>query len=117
MNDARVAALSKRAPRELADSRLSELDAAFGLTWSGNSEIAHAWLLVATRSGYAQANERLQEYLVTIGRWKLIRPLYEALAETPEGRARALAIYRTARPVYHPIAVDTIDQILEWDVQ
>ena len=104
-------------PEQLADSRLSELDAAFGLTQSGNSEIAHAWLLLATRSGYAQANERLQEYLVTIGRRKLIQPLYEALAETPEGRARALDIYRMARPGYHPIAIDTIDQLLEWDRQ
>ena len=104
-------------PEQLADSRLSELDAAFGLTQSGNSEIAHAWLLLATRSGYAQANERLQDYLVTIGRRKLIQPLYEALAETPEGRARALDIYRMARPGYHPIAIDTIDQLLEWDRQ
>ena len=104
-------------PEQLADSRLSELDAAFGLTQSGNSEIAHAWLLLATRSGYAQANERLQEYLVTIGRRKLIQPLYEALAETSEGRARALDIYRMARPGYHPIAIDTIDQLLEWDRQ
>ena len=44
-----------------------------------------------------------------------MRPIYEALAETPEGRDRALSIYRDARPGYHPIAVDAIDAILGWN--
>ena len=102
-------------PVRLSHARLRELDAAFGLTSSGNSEIAHVWLLLTTRSGYEPVKDRLREYLVSIGRRKLVRPLYEALAETPEGRTRALDIYGEARPTYHPITVDTIDQILGWD--
>ena len=102
-------------PAELSQTRLAELDAAFGLTESGNAEIAHVWLLIAVRNGYAAADTRLERYLVGIGRRKLIRPLYEALAETPDGRARARAIYRRARPGYHPISADTIDAILGWE--
>ena len=85
---------------------------AFQLTDSGNSEIAHVWLLLAIRSEYSPADERLERYLTRIGRRKLIQPLYEALAETPTGRARALEIYRRARPGYHPISAETIDRIL-----
>ena len=99
-------------PPEVDTGRLGELDRVFDLTGSGNVEIAHAWLLIAIRQGYGGASDRLEEYLLGIGRRKLIRPLYEELAKTPEGRIRALDIYRRARPGYHPISVGTIDEIL-----
>ena len=103
------------ASADLSAERMAALDAAFGLTGSGNAEIAHQWLLAAIRAGYGRADDRLDRYLVGIGRRKLIAPLYEALAATPDGRERALGIYRRARPGYHPISVDAIDAILGWD--
>ena len=102
-------------PEALTASQLGELDRAYGLTESGNAEIAHQWLLIAIRTSYRPADDRLERYLVGIGRRKLIRPLYEALAETPSGLDRARAIYRRARPGYHPISADSIDAILGWD--
>jgi len=93
---------------------MAELDRAFHLTRTGNSEIAFQWLLMSIRNRYEPANPRLEEFLLTIGRRKFIKPLYEELAKTPEGRERALAIYRRARPTYHPIAVTTIDEVLKW---
>ena len=103
------------ASADLSAERMAALDAAFGLTGSGNAEIAHQWLLAAIRAGYGRADDRLDRYLVGIGRRKLIAPLYEALSATPSGRERALGIYRRARPGYHPISVDAIDAILGWD--
>jgi hypothetical protein len=35
------------------------------------------------------------------------------MAKTPEGKARAAAIYKTARPGYHPITASTVDAILK----
>ena len=100
---------------DLSATRMAALDEAFGLTGSGNAEIAHQWLLAAIRAGYRRADDRLERYLTGIGRRKLIVPLYEALAATPAGRERALAIYRRARPGYHPISADAVDSILGWD--
>ncbi|MEW6212461.1 MAG: leukotriene A4 hydrolase C-terminal domain-containing protein, partial [Acidobacteriota bacterium] len=94
-------------------TKMEELDRAFHLTRSGNAEIAHQWLLIAIGNRYEAAYQRLEEYLISIGRRKLIRPLYEALVKTPEGRERAAAIYRKARAGYHPIAVDVIDKIVK----
>ncbi len=94
--------------------RMAELDNAFHLTRSGNSEIAFQWLLMSIRNRYEAAYPRLEEFLLTIGRRKFIKPLYEELAKTPEGKQRAVAIYRRARPTYHPIAVTTIDDVLKW---
>jgi leukotriene A-4 hydrolase/aminopeptidase len=97
--------------------RMEELDRAFNLTQSGNSEIAFQWLLMSIRNKYEPANARLEEFLLSVGRRKFIRPLYQELAKTPEGKERALAIYRRARPTYHPIAVTSIDQDLGWSGQ
>jgi hypothetical protein len=93
---------------------MAELDHAFHLTRSGNSEIAFQWLLMAIKNHYQPADQRLEEFLLTIGRRKFIKPLYEELAKTPEGKERALAIYKRARPTYHPIAVATIDDVLKF---
>ena len=100
-------------PETLPVDRLNDLDQKFGLTERGNSEIAHQWLLIAIRNQYAKADERLKSYLTTIGRRKLVLPLYKALLATPAGRQRVEAIYATARPGYHPITVDSVDRLLK----
>jgi hypothetical protein len=96
---------------------MGELDRAFNLTRSGNSEIAFQWLMMSIQNKYEAASARLEEFLLSVGRRKFIRPLYQELAKTPEGRERAIAIYRRARPTYHPIAVASIDQDLNWSSQ
>ncbi len=100
-------------PEKLPVDRLAELDKEFGLTARGNSEIAHQWLLIAIRNGYTPADERLKSYLTTIGRRKLVLPLYKALVATPAGRQHAEAMYATARPGYHPITVESVDRLLK----
>jgi len=102
----------KSVPGALPPQQMMELDQAFGFTEAGNSEVAHQWLLTAIRNQYAPAYLRLETYLVGIGRRKLIKPLYDELVKTPEGRARAEAIYERARPGYHPIAVSSIDEVV-----
>ncbi|MFN8010500.1 MAG: M1 family metallopeptidase [Holophagaceae bacterium] len=101
-------------PADLGLVRMQELDQAFRLTSQGNAEIAHRWLLLAIKRGYEPAYPRLEQYLVAIGRRKLITPLYEELARTPEGKLRAIDIYRKARPGYHPIAQASLDPLLGW---
>ncbi|MEM9057095.1 MAG: leukotriene A4 hydrolase C-terminal domain-containing protein, partial [Pseudomonadota bacterium] len=100
-------------PHDIHTARLGELDEAFALTASTNNEIAHSWLLVSIRSNYAPAQPRLEQYLIAIGRRKLIRPLYEALMATPEGAAVARRVYAQARPGYHPLAQSTMDRIVD----
>jgi aminopeptidase N len=101
-------------PRPLAIDRLAQLDAAFGLTKTGNSEVKCQWFLVTIPSRYAPADEALESFLLRVGRRKFLKPLYEALAATPEGKETARVIYARARAGYHRISSDTIDQILDW---
>ncbi|MEO8130330.1 MAG: M1 family metallopeptidase [Bryobacteraceae bacterium] len=100
-------------PETLDAKKMADLDAAFHLTKTGNSEILDQWLLMAIRNHYAPADARLKSFLLEVGRRKYIKPLYQELAKTPEGKERAREIYKAARPGYHPIAVTTIDDLLK----
>ena len=100
-------------PAKLPTERLAELDRAFRLTESRNAEIAHDWLLVAIKNGYHPADARLEAYLTTIGRRKLVLPLYQALIASDEGRKCAEAIYAKARPFYHPITAESVEKLLK----
>jgi leukotriene-A4 hydrolase len=70
--------------------------------------------VASIHAGYEGATARTAEFLSSQGRRKFLKPIYTALAATPAGKERALAIYRKARPTYHAIAVQSIDQVLDW---
>ena len=94
---------------------MERLDAAFGFSKSGNSEILAQWLVTAIHVGYEPAYPALERFLTTVGRRKFLTPLYKELVKTPEGLARAREIYAKARPNYHSVSVGTIDEIVMWD--
>jgi hypothetical protein len=91
---------------------LGRLDQAYGLTRSQNAEIEHSWLALAIRNNYQPSYARLEEYLTTIGRRKLIEPLYVDLMKTPSGSGFAKRVYAKARPGYHPVTAAAIDAIV-----
>ena len=100
-------------PKELSLMQLESLDAQYSLTESTNNEIAHAWLLLNIKKNNPAVNGRLENYMVSIGRRKLIVPLYKALLEDKSKLAFTQAIYDKARPGYHPLAQGTIDGLFE----
>lgn len=97
---------------KLEPFRLAELDRIFGLSTRRNGEIASVWLALAARSAYRVADDRIEAFLVGVGRPKLIKPVYRALLEGPGGARKARAIFDKAKPGYHPIAADAIEGIL-----
>ena len=96
----------------LTSAQLADMDRAFHLTQTGNSEILDQWLQMAITAEYSPAYPRLESFLTEVGRQKFIKPLYTALMKTPEGMKRARAIYTKARPGYHPIAQAAVDKIV-----
>ena len=104
-------------PQDLPPERMADLDRAFGFTATRNSEVLAAWLELAIESGYQrrspEVDRALADFLIRQGRRKFLKPLYEKLAETPEGRERAREIYAEARPTYHSVSRGTIDEVLE----
>ena len=100
-------------PEALTAEQLADLDAAFDLTNSRNNEIAHSWLLISVRNWYEPALPRLREYLVTIGRNKLVKPLYRELAKTEQGKALGRESFEKAKPGYHPLTVKANEKFVE----
>jgi leukotriene A-4 hydrolase/aminopeptidase len=103
----------KSMPETLSVVQMAKLDNAFNFTKIGNSEIAFQWLMMSIKNSYSPANLRLEEFLTTIGRRKFVKPLFDALAKTEDGKARAIEIYKKARPGYHPITQSSVDAILK----
>jgi leukotriene-A4 hydrolase len=101
-------------PQPLDAQKMADLDAAFNLTNSGNSEVLHAWLMNVVANRYEPAYPALERFLMTVGRRKFLRPLYQELARTPAGTDMALRIYEKARAGYHSVSQNTIDEILGW---
>jgi aminopeptidase N len=99
-------------PAASSAAQLARLDQAYGLTRSQNAEIERSWLALVIRNQYQPSYARLEEYLTTIGRRKLIAPLYVDLMKTSSGSEFAKRVYAKARPGYHPDTVAAIDAIV-----
>ena len=99
-------------PEDAETKTLTELDAAFGFTKSGNSEIVAEWLSIAAAARYEPSYERLESFLIEVGRRKFLTPLYKAMLTSDEGKVQAAAIYKKARDGYHAISRDTLDELM-----
>jgi leukotriene-A4 hydrolase len=100
-------------PATLSAKQLGDLDQGYGFTHSQNAEIEQSWLKIVIRNDYQPSYARLEEYLKTIGRRKLITPLYAELMKTAPGTEFAKRVYAKARPGYHPDTVSAIDAIVD----
>lgn len=100
-------------PEQMSQQQLQDLDKAFNFTNSGNSEVLAAWFIHAIRNNYTTADKAIETFLTNVGRRKFLVPIYKALAATPEGKKKALAIYAKARPNYHSVSTVTLDEMLK----
>ncbi|WP_211618716.1 M1 family metallopeptidase [Pseudidiomarina aestuarii] len=99
-------------PLDISAVNLARLDREYALTTSDNAEIAHAWLKLSIIKKYEPARERLRSYLLSIGRNKLVAPLYRELARTPDNLKWAREVYQEARSGYHPLTQSVNEAIL-----
>ncbi|MGK2875879.1 MAG: M1 family metallopeptidase [Nocardioides sp.] len=103
-------------PVDSGHDLLARVDAEFGFSVSGNIEIATAWLQLACESGYVftepAVDQALEGFLTRHGRALYIRRVYEKLAGSVAGLARAREIYAIARPGYHSVSQAAIDRLL-----
>lgn len=100
-------------PRELSIDQLSELDNQFYFTQSTNSEIQAEWYTIAIRNQYHEADPFIESFLTAIGRRKFLEPIYTEMIQTPEGMEWAREVYLKARPNYHFVSINTIDELLD----
>jgi hypothetical protein len=101
----------QRLTRPLTLDQAHELDDAYGMTARTNSEVLFEWLQISIESLYEPAFPRLEDFLMTVGRGRFVRPLYTLLRKDPRTRNWAAEIYARARPGYHAIARNALDKL------
>jgi len=99
-------------PQDLKAERLAELDQAWKLTEARNNEIAFRWYMAGIRAGYAPVKPKIEQFLLTVGRRKFVKPLFEELAKKPDDKDWAIAIYARAKPGYHPVTQAAAERAL-----
>ena len=87
-------AFSTTSRAELSAGQLAALDAALGLSGTGNNEILFLWLEMALENRYEPAVPQVETFLAEVGRAKFVRPLFQVLwNEGDWGRPIATRIY------------------------
>lgn len=100
-------------PEDITTEQMAALDEAFGFTNSGNSEIQFDWYQLAIERNYETAYPAIEEFLIRVGRRKFLQPLYQTMVDTNK-KDWAVEIYEQARPNYHSVSFNTIDNILNY---
>jgi hypothetical protein len=82
------------------------------LNGATNMEVRFAWLDLAVANHYDPAVPSLEQFLLSNGRGKFVKPLIKALAaDQAWGRPIAVRIYARARPLYHPTVTRELDPL------
>ncbi|MDB5014709.1 MAG: Peptidase rane alanine aminopeptidase [Daejeonella sp.] len=100
-------------PDIITTEDMLKMDKEFGFTNSANAEIQCAWYTLAVKEKYEPAYPNTEKFLISVGRRKFILPIYKELIKSTEGKAWAQKIYAKARPNYHSVAFNTVDDLLK----
>lgn len=92
--------------------QIKQLDKSFSISSTKNNEVLFAWLDLAIITEYKEAYPQLEEFLIRVGRRKFVAPLYERLISTNQ-KDIAKEIYQKARPNYHSVTINTIDEMIK----
>ncbi|MDA8886184.1 M1 family metallopeptidase [Bacteroidia bacterium] len=103
-----------RGLKNLNIDKMQALDDQFAFSKTGNSEIACDWFKHCIEQYYKPAYPFIKSFLIRVGRRKFLTPLYERLAKTEENKSWALEVYKKARPGYHSVSANTIDEVLNY---
>lgn len=97
----------------LTPAQLADLERTLKLDSEGNAELTFAWLQAALANRYEPAAAVAERFLTSQGRRKFVLPLFQTLwAEGDWGRPIATRIYAKARPLYHPVTSNSVDQVV-----
>ncbi|MBZ2205954.1 M1 family metallopeptidase [Massilia soli] len=91
-------------------AQLKELDQAFGLSSTGNNEVAFRFYRASVNAGNRDVRPAIEAFLMSVGRQKFVVPLYTALRKNPQDKAWAEGVYKKSRERYHPATQKSVDK-------
>jgi len=101
-------------PEDIKIEQMQQLDDTFNFTTSKNSYISMVWYEQSILNGYHgnRVDSKISDFLNTVGRRWYVTTIFKALKKANR-IDDALRIYKTARPNYHSVTANTIDELLE----
>lgn len=100
-------------PRQQTPARLKELDDTLGLSRSNNAYVRSAWAELAIANRYEPALPSIQQFVNSVGRGLLIRPIFEGLMKQGDwGQPIARRFFAEARSTYHPATAAGVERII-----
>jgi hypothetical protein len=99
-------------PVDLSEAKLTKLDAALGLSQSGNAEIARSWFIQVAKRRHLPAYPAMDSYLARYGRARLVQPVYAELAKNGHDQSMAKRLFEANRRTYHQATVDAVLPVL-----
>ncbi len=102
-------------PKEISKVKMNALDTHCSFTNSTNSYITMVWFEQAINHDYHANNvdSKIEDFLMHVGRRWYVSTIYSALKNNGEIK-KAFAIYKKARPNYHSVTRNTIDEMLAY---
>jgi len=107
-------AFIRQLPAKSDPAKLALLDQKLSFKSWGNAEVATEWYVLGINSGYKAIRPHMKTFLMRTGRRKFLLPIYTALKGSSDDLKWGLEIYAEARSNYHPVAVATIDELLNY---
>ncbi|MEM6721323.1 MAG: M1 family metallopeptidase [Bacteroidota bacterium] len=100
-------------PRDISLEKFTALDQACQFSTATNSYIAMVWFEQAIIHNYHEneVDTHIENFLMTVGRRWYVSTIYRALKRNNR-LEEAKRIYEKARPNYHSVTVNTIDEML-----
>ncbi len=106
----------RQIPTETTQREFEMMEDDYSFSQSGNAEIQAEWFIRSIKQHRIDPiKKEMEEFLIRVGRRKFLEPIYEELAKSESGLEFAKAVYVKARPNYHSISYQTIDEILDWE--
>ena len=91
-------------------AQLKEVDQAYQLGTTANNEVAYRFYRAAIKAGYRDIRAPLGRFLSSVGRQKMVLPLYTELRKRAQDRTWGEAVYKQARASYHPATQKSVDK-------
>jgi aminopeptidase N len=99
-------------PRLIPLDDCRAVEAAFALDRTRVPQFLSQFLEIAVRSGYRECLPRAEELITTVGRYFIIRPVFQALAQSEWSRPLARPLLEKVRHRHHSITVAQLEQVL-----
>lgn len=92
---------------------VEEFEQTFKFSYRSNSEILCDWFTISAKAGYTKNRKQTENFLIHVGRRKMIMPIYEELAQTEEGKKWAISVFEKAKLGYHSVSAFSVAEVLK----